>query len=112
MDCRNRGVICKCRITGCFAFGSKRSPDLETRITRGIYNCTNVHYQRLSDTCKNLIACMLCTDQDRRPSAAGVLQHPWFTGSALTAIAIPTLETNEIGKEVSVNVVSRRRRCE
>ena len=112
MACRNHGFFCKCRITGCFAFGSKRSPDLEIRITRGVYNCTNIHYQRLSDTCKNLIACMLCTDQDRRLSAAGVLQHPWFTGSALTTIAIPTLETNDLGKEVSVNVVSRLRESE
>lgn len=107
MDCKNHDFFCHLRITGCFAFGSKRSPDLEVRITRGAYNHTNAHYQQLSEAGKNLIAWMLCTDQGRRPTAAEVLKHPWFTGSELTTFAIPTLDWSENGKEVSVNAVSR-----
>ena len=111
MACMKSGVFCDCRLTGCFAFGSKKSPDLETRITRGTYNCGNVHYVKLSRECKNVIACMLCVVQQQRPSAAEILQHPWFTGTSLPTVSIPTIaEMNVIEKEVPVNSVSRRER--
>ncbi|KAG2454719.1 hypothetical protein HYH02_000556 [Chlamydomonas schloesseri] len=66
---------------GRFAF-KKTELELRKIIRAGKFSFTGLVWEVVSDSAKDIIAQMLQPDPNKRPSAAQLLSHPWFTEAA------------------------------
>lgn len=67
------GVLLYAMLCGCFPFRGSTDKDLYRRITRGTFNIPD----HISGEAKTLLAKILTTNPDKRPTARDILHDVW-----------------------------------
>ena len=77
-DIWSLGVLLYILLSGYMPFPAKSRAELFDKITDGTYNFNHKEFYKVSPEAKDLITQMLKLSPSKRPSAAKILEHPWF----------------------------------
>lgn len=64
--------------SGYVPFGGNDTKQTLTYVKRGIFDFKLPSFDKISQSCKDLIRLMMKFDPKNRPTAAEALQHKWF----------------------------------
>lgn len=78
-DIWSLGVLLYILLSGYMPFPAKSRTELFDKITDGKYNFDHKEFYKVSPEAKDLITQMLKLSASKRPSAAKILEHPWFS---------------------------------